>query len=85
MNTVISASFLFSMYGNVVIVCYAAMAFLLLMQYVSNNYLNGLQYKFLTIADSRIQFISQIIKGIQTIKCRLLESLYADRIDEIRG
>ena len=61
------------------------MGFLLMVQYFSNQYLVKLQYDFLTIADSRIVFISQIIKGIQTIKCRLLESQYAERIDDIRS
>ena len=65
--------------------CYLAMAFLLLMQYYTNKYLVQLQYKSLTIADTRIVFISQILKGIQTIKCRLLESQIAQRIDEIRN
>ena len=56
-----------------------------MVQYYSNNYLIKLQYNFLTIADSRIQFITQIVKGIQTIKCRLLEGQCSERIDEIRS
>ena len=67
-----------------VIVCYVAMALLLVLQYYSNMYLAYLQMDFLTIADSRVEFITQLIKGIRTIKCRLLEPLYALRISEIR-
>ena len=42
------------MYGYVVIVCYLSMAGLLILQYYSNNYIAKVQYKFLTIADTRI-------------------------------
>jgi len=41
-NTVISAVFLFSMYGPVVVICYIAMLFLLLIQYFSNKKLASL-------------------------------------------
>ena len=60
------------------------MAFLLLVQYVSNNYLAKLQYSFLTIADGRVELISQLIRGIRTVKCRVLETFYAEKVDEIR-
>ena len=60
------------------------MALLLAIQYYSNNYLAKLQYKFLTIADGRVELISQLIKGIRTIKCRLLEQTYAEKIEKIR-
>ena len=60
------------------------MALLLVLQYYSNMYLANLQMDFLTIADSRVEFITQLIKGIRTIKCRLLEPLYSLRISEIR-
>ena len=60
------------------------MALLLAIQYYSNNYLAKLQYKFLTIADERVELISQLIKGIRTIKCRLLEQTYAEKIEKIR-
>ena len=53
-NTVISAIFLFNMYGYVVIVCYLCMAGLLVMQYFTNKYIAKVQYKSLTLADSRI-------------------------------
>ena len=60
------------------------MALLLAIQYYSNNYLAKLQYKFLTIADGRVELISQLIKGIRTIKCRLLEQTYSEKIEKIR-
>lgn len=53
-NTLLSAIFLFRMYGAVVIVCYLSMAGLLVMQYLTNNYLAKVQYKSLTLADTRI-------------------------------
>ena len=53
-NTVLSAIFLFSMYGYVVIVCYVSMAGLLIMQYFTNKYIAKVQYRALTLADSRI-------------------------------
>lgn len=43
-NTAVSAAILGSMYGPVVLVCYAAMAALLLLQYWSNKVLAGLQF-----------------------------------------
>ena len=84
-NTVLSAIFLFRMYGLVVIVCYLSMAGLLVMQYFTNKYIAKVQFASLTLADSRIQLLSQVLKGIRTIKCRLLEPLYAQRIDHVRG
>ena len=83
-NTCLSAAFLFSMFGWVVVVCYAAMGLLLLMQYYTNDYIAKLQYAALTSADRRIQLVAQIIKGIKAIKCRVLESLYVQRVDEAR-
>jgi len=56
-NTIISAYFLFSMFGPVVVVCYLAMAGLLIMQYFTNNCIAKLQYRALTTADKRIQFL----------------------------
>ena len=44
-----------------------------------------MQFTQLTLADSRIELLSQVLKGIRTIKCRLLEPLYARRIDHVRG
>jgi hypothetical protein len=52
---------------------------------VSNNYLANLQYEFLTIADGRVELISQLIKGIRTVKCRILEQFYAEKVDAIRA
>ena len=66
------------------IVCYVSMGLLLLVQYYSNNYLATLQYDFLTIADSRVEFIAQLIRGIRAVKCRVLEEQYATRINDIR-
>ena len=83
-NTVLSAIFLFSMYGYIALVCYLAMLLLLVMQYFTNNYNAQILYKSLTLADKRIQFLSQILKGIKTIKCRVLESVYADRVSKVR-
>jgi len=37
LNTIISALFLFNMYGGVTVVCYLSMAALLLLQYLSNK------------------------------------------------
>ena len=37
------------------------------------------------LSDSRIELLGQIIKGIRTIKCRILEPLYAQKIDDIRS
>ena len=72
-NTIISAIFLFSMYHYIVLVCYLAILLLLVMQYFTNKYIAKLLYKSLTLADKRIQFLSQLLKGIRTIKCRVLE------------
>ena len=41
-NTIVSAFILGRMYGSVIIVCYAAMAALLLLQYFSNKILANL-------------------------------------------
>ena len=76
-NTVLSAIILFKMYGLVVIVCYFSMGGLLTMMYFTNKYMAKLQMTSKTKADSRIQLLSQVLKGIRTIKCRLLEPLYA--------
>ena len=76
-NTCLSAIFLFKMYGSVVIVCYISMAGLLVMQYLTNKYLAGVQFKTLTFADERIQLLSNVLKAIRTIKCRLLEPIFA--------
>ena len=84
-NTVLSATFLFAMFGYIVVVCYVAMGFLLAMQYYTNNCIAKLQYSALTTADRRIQFLSQILKGIKTIKCRVLEPLYVSRVDQVRN
>lgn len=84
-NTVLSAIFLFKMYGLVVIVCYFSMAGLLLMMYFTNKYMAKIQLTSKTKADTRIQLLSQVLKGIRTIKCRLLEPLYAQRIDHVRS
>ena len=61
------------------------MGVLLLIQYFSNNYLAKLQYNFFTIADSRIDLISQVVRGIRSIKCRILENFYGPRVEEIRA
>ena len=50
-NTIASAVILGHMYGSVIIVCYAAMAFLLLLQYFSNKYLANLQYENMQYTD----------------------------------
>jgi hypothetical protein len=39
----------------------------------------------LSLSDSRVAFIGQILTGIKSIKTRLLEKLYANRINEIRA
>lgn len=83
-NTVLSAVFLFSMYGYVVVVCYLAMGGLLAMQCFTNKRIAKLQFASLTLADSRIQLLSQVVKGIKTVKCRLLESFFVHRIDKVR-
>ena len=83
-NTVISAIFLFQMYGVVIIVCYLTMAGLLGMQYCTNKYIGKVQYEAQTVADKRVQLLSQIVQGIRTIKCRLLEPIYAKRVDQVR-
>ena len=79
-NTLISAIFLFNMFGPVVFVCYLAMGLLLVLQYFSNIKLAKLQLKTLGLSDKRIEFLSQVIKGIKTIKCRVLQNLYEDRV-----
>ena len=66
------------------IVCYAAMGGLLLMQCCTNKIIAKAQYKALTRADKRIQLLAQVLKGIKTIKCRLLEPIYAYRVDQAR-
>ena len=38
-NTAISATFLFDMFGWIVVVCYIAMGFLLLMEIYTNKYI----------------------------------------------
>lgn len=60
-NTVISAIFLFQMYGAVIIVCYLTMAGLLGMQYCTNKYIGKVQYEAQTVADKRLQLLSQIV------------------------
>ena len=72
-NTIISAIFLFNMFGAVVVVCYIAMALLLVLQYFSNKKLATLQLRHLKLGDKRIEFLTQILKGIKTIKVRALE------------
>jgi hypothetical protein len=57
-NTVLSAIFLYSMFGYVVIVCYLAMAGLLLMQYLTNKKIAKLEYTSLKLADKRIQLLA---------------------------
>ena len=84
-NTALSATFLFSMFGYIVVVCYVAMGVLLVMQYYTNACIARLQYAALTTADKRIQLIAQILKGIKTIKCRVLEQLYSSRVNEVRA
>ena len=84
-NTCLSAIFLFNMYGSVVIVCYLSMAALLALQYYTNKYLAKIKYESLTYADKRIQLLSHVLKGIRSIKCRILEPIFAQRIDEVRG
>ena len=44
-NTVISAIFLFNMFGAIIIVCYVIMAGLLVLQYFTNKYIATLQFK----------------------------------------
>ena len=39
----------------------------------------------MTLSDSRIELLGQLIKGIRSIKCRILEPLYAQKIDFVRG
>lgn len=85
LNTLLSAIFLYHEFGGVIVVCYISMAGLLAMQYFSNNYLAKLQTQSLGLSDSRVAFIAQILIGIKSIKTRLLERLYADRINEIRA
>jgi hypothetical protein len=57
-NTALSAAFLFSMFGTIVVVCYVAMGLLLLMQYYTNACIARLQYAALTTADKRIQLLA---------------------------
>ena len=54
---------------------------LLLMQYCTNKIIARVQFRALTRADKRIQLLAQVLKGIKTIKCRLLEPIYAYRVD----
>ena len=54
LNTCISAIFLFSVYGPVVIVCYISMAALLVMQYFTNNKLADLMGTSLLASDRRV-------------------------------
>lgn len=68
----------------VIIVCYVAMALLILLQYYTNDKISALRFTAMKLADKRIEFLSQIIKGIKTIKCRLLEYLFTQRIDATR-
>ena len=84
LNTILSAVFLFHMYGYIIIVCYASMGGLLLMQCCTNKIIARAQFKALTRADKRIQLLAQVLKGIKTIKCRLLEPIYAYRVDQAR-
>jgi len=47
LNTIISAVFLYRMFGAAVFICYLGMIGLLLLQYFSNKSLKMLQMKFL--------------------------------------
>ena len=72
-NTIVSAILLYSMFGYIIFVCYVMMALLLVMMNYTNKYTAKLQHSAMTTADTRLQFVSQIIRGIKTIKCRVLE------------
>jgi hypothetical protein len=61
------------------------MAGLLLLQYLSNKKLAALQAGSLQASDRRIELISQVLRGIKTIKARLLEPFYTERIHETRN
>lgn len=60
------------------------MALLLALQYYTNDVISSLSYEAQKLADQRVQFLSQVIKGIKAIKCRVLENLYLQRIDVTR-
>ena len=73
------------MYGSVVILCYVTMALLLVLQYWSNKKLAELQYENKAQTDKRIALVQNIIKGIRQVKIRMQESVYIQRIGEVRN
>jgi len=72
------------MFGPAVFISYLGMIGLLGLQYFSNKKLKDLEIKFLKFSDERIRLVSQIIKGIRTIKVRVCEQFYYDKIAGIR-
>mmetsp|Transcript_34218 Transcript_34218/g.33445 ORF Transcript_34218/g.33445 Transcript_34218/m.33445 type:complete len:230 (-) Transcript_34218:31-720(-) len=68
-NSLISAIILYSMYGAVILLCYVAMLLLLWFQQWSNKKLSLLQYNNLKKTDQRVNYLSQVIKAIKSIKC----------------
>ena len=85
LNTLVSAFILYDMYGRVIILCYATMALLLVLQYWSNKKLAQLNYEKKAQTDKRIALVQNIIKGIKQVKIRMQENVYIQKIGEVRN